>query len=64
VKATLYLSDQMPHLKQGFIQRKNDKWIFLLGHKTTNQEAIDLPDFDTLAKSLVHNKKLFQGWKA
>jgi hypothetical protein len=63
-KATLYLSDRMPHPKQGFIQRRNDKWVFVLGHKTTNQESIELTDFDSLAESLVHNKKLFQGWKA
>ncbi len=25
---------------------------------------MDLPDFDSLAESLVHNRKLFQGWKA
>jgi deoxyuridine 5'-triphosphate nucleotidohydrolase len=63
-KATLYLSDRMQHPKQGFIQFKNNKWIFILGHKKTNQESIDLPDFESLAESLVHNKKLFQGWKA
>jgi deoxyuridine 5'-triphosphate nucleotidohydrolase len=63
-KATLYLSDRMAHPKQGFLQHKNEKWIFVLGHKTTNQESIELKDLDSLAESLVHNKKLFQGWKA
>jgi hypothetical protein len=62
-KVTLYLSDRMSHPKQGFLQHGNNKWSFLPGRKATNK-PMDLPNFDETGESLVHNKKLFSGWKS
>ena len=62
-KVTLFLSDRMPHPKQGVLQQGQNKWTFLPGRKQTNT-PMDLPNFDETGESLVHNRKLFSGWKS
>ncbi len=63
-KATLYLSDRMPKPKQGFILNKGGKWYFNQGRKQQPENAHELiaNDIQQL-RSLIQNKKLFQGWK-
>ena len=62
-KVTLFLSDRMPHPKQGTLQQGPTKWTFLPGRKGTNP-TMDLPNFEEVAESLVYNKKLFSGWRS
>ena len=62
-KVTLFLADRMQHPRQGILQYGLDKWTFLPGRKPTNT-PMDLPNFNETGESLVHNKKLFSGWKS
>jgi hypothetical protein len=62
-KATMYLKDKMQYSQQGRIKLIDNKWKFFPGHKGI-QPPIELTDFEQLAKSLIENKKLFQGWKS
>jgi hypothetical protein len=50
----------MPHPKQGKIHYRDN---FAPGRLNIN-EPIPLPDFETLAESMIANRKLFQGWKS
>ena len=63
-KATLYLPKVMKSPKQGFLQYDDitETWSFIPG-RNKSKPPITLPNFKTLAQSLVTNKKLFQGWK-
>ena len=61
-KVTLYLNDRMTLPKQGTLRCSDGHWMFHPGRSTKNK-PIDLPHFDEVAESLVHNKKIFQGWK-
>ena len=61
-KVTLYLDDRMQEPKQGVLHCLNNQWTFHQGRKS-NKIKIPLLDFDSLAESLVDNKKIFQGWK-
>jgi hypothetical protein len=63
--ATLFLSDRMQAPKQGFLKLANHQWSFHLGRDENKSlhAPIPLPDFDVLAESLIHNKKLFPGRK-
>ena len=60
-KATLYLPHIMAKPKQGYLQYTNNSWTFIPG-RNKNHEPIPLPQFETLADSMVNNKKLFKGW--
>jgi hypothetical protein len=62
-RVTLYLADRMPHPKQGKIHYRDNKWIFAPGRLPTN-DPIVLTDFETLAESMITNRKLFHGWKS
>jgi deoxyuridine 5'-triphosphate nucleotidohydrolase len=63
-KATLYMNDRMQAPKQGRLIQNNTKWSFQIGRKLNNDaQHIPLDNFDELAESMVHNKKLFRGWK-
>ena len=62
-KVTLYLPHIMTKPKHGFLSLNDSSWTFMPGRKKT-QSPIDLPNFVELAESMVHNKKLFQGWKS
>jgi dUTPase len=62
---TLFLSDRMQSPKQGFLKLNNGQWSFHLGRDVNKSlhAPIPLPDFETLAESLINNKKLFPGQK-
>ncbi len=64
-KVTLYLPHIMSQPKRGHLQctstSDGNKWTFIPGRNKTN-DPISLPNFTTLASSLVDNKKLFKGW--
>ena len=65
-KATLYLPNMMSEPKQGYLKfdEPTEQWHFHPGRKkTSTTPTIHLRDFDTLAQSMVQNKKIFQGWK-
>ena len=65
-KVTLYLPNLMKEPKQGYLNynRGLELWTFRPGRqKSTTNTPIPLRDFDTLAQSMVQNKKIFQGWK-
>jgi hypothetical protein len=64
-RVTLFLNDRMSTPKQGFIKHVNGNWHFLYGRikASTTADTMPLPDFHQLAESMVHNKKLFNGWK-
>ena len=64
-KVTLFLPHTVQEPKQGyFCQNTDESWYFKPGKiKSAKTKPIPLNDFDTLATSLVTNKKLFQGWK-
>ena len=49
--------------KQGYLKHTPPGWEFLPGRNGTNT-PIPLPNFLEIAESLVHNRKLFQGWKS
>jgi hypothetical protein len=50
--------------KQGRLIFENNTWFFQVGRKD-HKDAIHmpLPQFSTLAESMVHNRKVFRGWK-
>ena len=63
-KVTLFLPHLMQAPKQGYLQKHDETWTFKPGRKLNNKnEEMPLKDFDSLAQSLVNNKKLFPGWK-
>jgi hypothetical protein len=63
-RVTLFLNDRMSTPKQGFLLCTDNVWCFHMGRKLSKPApAFPLDNFDELAESLVHNKKLFQGWK-
>ena len=62
-KVTLYLPHIMTKPKQGYLDFNDSNWRFLPGRKGT-QRPIDLRYLEEKGESLVHNKKLFQGWKS
>jgi hypothetical protein len=59
---TLFLNDRMTTSKQGLLIFKNNEWYFNVGRKEGSNH-MHLPNFDTLAESMIQNKKIFQGWK-
>jgi hypothetical protein len=62
-RVTLYLANTMPHPKQGKLYFRDNKWIFAPGRLATNT-PIELPNFESLAESMIANHKLFEGWKS
>jgi deoxyuridine 5'-triphosphate nucleotidohydrolase len=62
-KVTLYLPTIMPRPQQGKLQYNADteSWQFNPG-RVKKRDPIPLPNFDTLAPSMVDNRKLFKGW--
>ena len=62
-KVTLFLPNKMKVPKQGYFNHNKNSWEFLLEHNHSNP-PITLPNFLEVAESLVHNRKLFQGWKS
>ena len=60
-KTTLFLPQLMAKLKQGIIVKENNEWAFIPG-RTRKGDKIELPKFDLLHESLIHNKKLCKGW--
>jgi hypothetical protein len=62
-KATLYLPATMPKPQQGRLRLNSETnmWQFWPG-RVDRIPPIDLPNFDSIAPSMVHNRKLFDGW--
>ena len=61
---TLYLPTIMPKSKQGILHHEDGEWTFLPGRRhPNNNKAIALPNFQTVAESMINNKKLFRGWR-
>ena len=60
-KVTLYLNDRMKEPKQGILTRQHEEWYFHQG-RSKRANPMHLPNFLESAESLLHNKKLFQGW--
>ena len=61
---TLYLPTIMPKSKQGILHHEDGEWKFLPGRRhPNNNKPIALPNFDTVAESMINNKKLFRGWR-
>jgi deoxyuridine 5'-triphosphate nucleotidohydrolase len=61
--ATLFLSDLWSRPKQGIIHNKDSKWYFTPGREDSKNKPIELPNFEQTAESMIHNRKLFEGWK-
>jgi deoxyuridine 5'-triphosphate nucleotidohydrolase len=63
-KVTVFLNDQMKTPKQGRLIFEDNTWFFQIGRKD-HKDAIHmpLPQFSSLAESMIHNKKVFRGWK-
>jgi hypothetical protein len=61
-KTTVFLSDTWTRPKQGFLTQQDEEWYFSPG-RTKTTTPIHLPNFVELAESMIHNKKLFRGWK-
>ena len=63
-KVTLYLSNHWKKPKQGFLQNINSEWYFVQGRTiNSTSKPLHLPKFIENAESMIHNKKIFQGWK-
>jgi hypothetical protein len=61
-KATLFLSELWKKPRQGYLQRTGDDWSFIPG-RSKSANPIKLPNFNETSESMIHNKKLFKGWK-
>ena len=63
-KVTLFLSNHWLKPRQGYLQEKERMrgifYIVAIKHKTIPPT---LPQFIETAESMIHNKKIFQGWK-
>ena len=64
-KVTILLQQYNFKPKQGYLKynQESQQWFFLPGRKKSNPQ-IPLNHFHLKAESMIHNKKLFQGWKS
>ncbi len=62
-KATLYLPDKMTQPKQGYLSNEGGTWTFIVGRSKSSDRKIDLTDDMENMRSMILNKKLFEGWK-
>jgi deoxyuridine 5'-triphosphate nucleotidohydrolase len=60
---TLYLSDQWTKPKQGIIHKRDNEWYFTPGRENSTNKPMLLAKFEEQAESMIHNRKLFEGWK-
>ena len=62
-QVTLFLSNHWSSCpKQGYLSKDENEWFIIPG-RNKKSKPLHLPNFEEVAELMVHNRKLFQGWK-